>query len=259
MQHRTYRTLFKFLFLAPCFAFTLLLSGCATTTQQTAQDPADPWEAVNRKTFKFNDALDKTVITPASNVYQTIIPQPIRRSVGNFLLNIKDAYSMVNHVLQARPKEASEDLMRVTINSVFGIFGLIDFATPAGLTRHDADLGQTLGVWGIPSGPYVVLPLFGPSTVRDTSSLVGAIYSNPITYAHYTPWWPDITFYGLSTLDQHVRLTDASELVDQAALDRYTFIKSAYLQRRQAMVHPIDDNDSLPEYDTDDDKLSGNK
>ncbi|MCA3187978.1 MAG: VacJ family lipoprotein, partial [Cupriavidus sp.] len=154
----------------------LALAGCATGPNA---NPADPLEPFNRGVSTFNDNLDKYALKPVAEGYQDYIPSPVRTAVGNFFSNVSDVYSAANNLLQGKPSRAAEDTMRVAINSVLGLGGLIDIATPAGLPKYKEDFGQTMGVWGVPSGPYLVLPLFGPSSVRDGTGMVVDRFMDP--------------------------------------------------------------------------------
>ena len=154
-------------------ALTLLvagaLAGCATGPDRK---PGDPLEPMNRQIFKFNDALDRTIAQPVAKGYQKVTPQPIRQAISNFFSNLGDLGTAANNILQLKITDATEDVMRFVMNSTFGIGGLLDFATPAGLPKHHEDFGLTLGRWGVPAGPYLVLPLFGPSSVRDSTGYI---------------------------------------------------------------------------------------
>lgn len=209
-------------------AGALLLGGCAT-----AQRP-DPFEAVNRKVFSFNDAVDNAVMAPVARGYERVVPGPVRGGVRNFFANPRDIGAGVNLVLQGRPKEGLSDLARVAANTTIGVLGVFDVATPLGLPRHPADLGQTLGRWGVGSGAYLVLPLLGPSTVRDTANIPVDMGLTPQTFVSNGALGG-----GLSVLQFASRRADllpATRLLDDVALDRYLFIRDTYLQRRQSLV-----------------------
>ena len=151
---------------ALCLA--VLVTGCATAPQTSARDP---WEGFNRSVYQFNEKVDLVVVKPVAEVYQNITPQPVRTGVKNFFGNLSDVWSTVNSALQLKPAQTLDNLLRVLINSTLGLYGVLDIATEMQLERHTEDFGQTLGHWGVPSGPYLVLPLMGPSTLRDTASL----------------------------------------------------------------------------------------
>ena len=206
----------------------LALTGCATVTNPT---PGDPLESANRTVFKFNDALDRAVLKPAAQGYNWLLPQFARSVVTNFFGNFGDAYTMVNDYLQGKGTDGTEDLMRVAMNTVFGVGGLFDFASQAGLPKHYQDFGLTLGHYGVQQGPYLVIPLLGPSTVRDGTGLVVDYFADPIGYID--PTWVATTLYGVRLINTRASLIGASDLLSAAALDKYSFVRGAYLQRRQ--------------------------
>ena len=206
----------------------LALAGCATVTNPT---PGDPFESANRTVFKFNDALDRAVLKPAAQGYNWLLPQFARSVVTNFFGNFGDAYTMVNDYLQGKGTDGTEDLMRVAMNTVFGVGGLFDFASQAGLPKHYQDFGLTLGHYGVQQGPYLVIPLLGPSTVRDGTGLVVDYFADPIGYID--PTWVATTLYGVRLINTRASLIGASDLLSAAALDKYSFVRGAYLQRRQ--------------------------
>ena len=213
------------------FIAALLLSGCATT----GGDPRDPWEGLNRKTYAFNDALDRAVMKPVARGYQKVVPGFAREGVNNFFDNIEDVGTSLNNFLQGKPKEGISDAGRFVVNTVFGVFGLWDVATPLGLEKHNEDFGQTLGKWGVGSGPYFVIPILGPSSVRDAA----ARPADP-------SWWysdminPERLYWTIWTVDKirlRANLLQSESLVKDAALDEYTFIRDAWLQRRRSQVY----------------------
>jgi phospholipid-binding lipoprotein MlaA len=214
-----------------------ILSGCATTSTTStsgAQNPVDPFEKFNRTMFTFNDKVDQYALKPVATVYKRAVPSFVQTSVYNFFGNLGDVWTAVNNLLQGRVADGVSDAMRFTINSTFGLAGLIDISSDAGLPKHNQDFGATLGVWGMQSGPYVVLPLLGPSTVRDSAALPADFAGNPWTYVT-----PDATRYfgtALRIVDLRAGLLDASNLIEDAALDRYEFIRDAYLQRRAGKI-----------------------
>ncbi|MGZ5036093.1 MAG: MlaA family lipoprotein [Usitatibacter sp.] len=213
----------------------LTLSACATT----GGDPRDPWEGLNRKTLAFNDALDRAVMKPVAQGYQKVTPAFAQEGVNNFYMNLEDIGTGVNNLLQGKVKEGANDAARVLVNSVLGVFGLWDVATPMGLEKHDEDFGQTLGWWGVPSGPYFVIPFLGPSTARDAPA-------RAVDPSWYYPRWIDNdrvywAWWGFDKVRARANLLKAENILDQAALDRYTFLRDAYLQRRRNQVfdgHP---------------------
>lgn len=208
----------------------LLLAGCAAPLPPGHQPhPKDPWEAYNRQVFAFNDIADETVLKPAAMVYERVLPAPVRTAVGNFFGNLSDAWSSVNWVLQGEPRLAVEQGARFVFNSTLGLAGLIDLAGEVGIEKRSANFAQTLGAWGVGRGPYVVLPLLGPSTVRDTVAM-------PIDrMARSSVWFGDandrLVATSLEVVSLRASLLRAGELVEGIALDKYTFFRDAYLQR----------------------------
>ncbi|NML31407.1 MlaA family lipoprotein [Paraburkholderia antibiotica] len=231
-------------------AFTAagLISGCATGPDRK---PGDPFEPVNRVIFNFNDGVDRYVAVPVAKGYQKVTPQPLRTAVSNFFSNLGDLSNAANALLQLKITDATEDIMRFAMNSVFGIGGLLDFATPAGLPKHHQDFGLTLGHWGVPSGPYLVLPLFGPSTVRDSMGLVVDVKFNPLNYIEPATRNP---LYVLQFVSTRSDLLGATDLLQQAALDKYSFVRDAYTQQRLSRLRGSGNNPApLPNYDDHDD------
>jgi phospholipid-binding lipoprotein MlaA len=226
------------------FAATGLISGCATGPERK---PGDPFEPMNRAVFNFNDGLDRYVAVPVAKGYQKVTPQPLRTAVSNFFSNLGDLSNAANALLQLKITDATEDIIRFAFNSTFGLGGLLDWATPAGLPKHHQDFGLTLGHWGIPSGPYLVLPLFGPSTVRDSMGLVVDVKFNPLNYMEPAVRNP---LYVLQFVSVRSDLLGASDLLQQAALDKYSFVRDAYTQQRRARLRGTSDNAApLPNYD----------
>ena len=212
-------------------AAVLVLTGCATT----ASNPQDPLEGYNRAVFSFNDAVDRTVLKPTATAYKNVVPGFAQTGVNNFFGNLSDAWSMVNNLLQGKGEEGATDFGRVALNSTFGIFGVLDIASEAGMQKHNEDFGQTLGKWGVPSGPYLMLPLLGPSTVRDTAALPADIAGDAWKYKDPANWRN--IGAGIRIVDKRASLLDASSLIEEAALDRYEFLRDGYLQRRQSQVY----------------------
>jgi phospholipid-binding lipoprotein MlaA len=210
----------------------LLATGCATGPNA---NPADPLEPLNRKTAAFNDKVDDLVLRPVATVYHRVMPTPVRNGVTNFFGNLSDVWSFVNNVAQFKLHNGFDDFVRVNINTFWGIGGVFDIATQVGLPRHSEDFGQTLGRWGVPSGPYLVLPLLGPSTFRDAAALIVDVNGDPVNYITNIPLRNSL--YGLRLVDIRSNLLQVSALLDAAALDRYTFTRDAFLQRRLNDVH----------------------
>ena len=211
----------------------LMVTGCATQANR------DPLEGINRGVYKFNDVTDKVVFKPVATVYKAITPSPIRKGVNNFFNNIGSVISTVNNLLQFKFSDAFTEAGRFVINSTFGIAGLIDVAGMDKIPVHKEDFGQTLGKWGAGNGAYLVLPFLGPSSVRDTAGLVVDIYAfDPITYVHREG---EVAAHhvlrGVQFLDKRTELLDAKDIVDDASLDPYAFMRDAYLQRRNTQIN----------------------
>lgn len=211
-----------------------LLSGCASGTQRPG-DSRDPLEPYNRAVYRFNSDFDKAFLQPLARAYQAATPEMVDRGVTNVFANIADVTSAVNNVLQVKMSRAGSDVGRVVINSTVGVLGIFDVATNVGLPSYKEDFGQTLGYWGVEPGAYFILPLLGPSSIRDTIGLVGDSLVDPLHQVREDEiYWAAI---GLRTLDQRADVLDASDILDEASLDPYSFLRDAYLQRRQALVH----------------------
>jgi phospholipid-binding lipoprotein MlaA len=212
--------------------FALLLAGCATVPSGKT-DPRDPWEGFNRASYKFNDALDRAVAKPAAKGYKKVTPRVVRTGVSNFISNLGTITTVVNDVLQGKIKQAGHDSGRFLLNSTLGLGGLFDPATAAGLEHNDEDFGQTLGKWGVKSGPYLMLPILGPSTVRDTFGRIPDQFTNPLNYLE-----DDSTRYlirGVDFLDLRAGLLDLDDQIERS-YDKYAFIRNAWLQRREYQV-----------------------
>ena len=223
---------------AACLA---LLAGCATGPNA---NPKDPLEPMNRSISKFNEVLDDNVLRPAATGYRDFVPQPVQTGVHNVFNNLSDIWSTVNNGLQLKGRDTAESLLRTVVNSVFGIYGLFDVATEIGLERHPEDFGQTLGAWGVPNGPYVVLPLFGPSTLRDTASLPVDTSVDLVRNLDDIP--TRNSAMAVRIIDKRAGLLDAGNMLNQAAIDKYTFTRDAYLQYRRNQVYdgnPPDEDD----------------
>jgi phospholipid-binding lipoprotein MlaA len=208
-------------------------SGCATVSGPP--NPKDPWESYNRSMYSFNDKVDAAVLKPVSRTYQEVVPEFAQEGVSNFFENIRDVGTGLNNILQGKFAAGFSDLGRFAFNTVVGIGGLWDVATPAGLEKHTEDFGQTLGWWGVPSGPYFIIPLFGPSTLRDAP----ARYVDPTFYQgrwidNDTVNW---TLFGLDITRTRAGLLKAEKVLDEAALDKYSFTRDAWLQRRRNHVY----------------------
>jgi phospholipid-binding lipoprotein MlaA len=215
--------------LAVLLALQLLATGCATVS--VGANPRDPWEGYNRQVWRFNEAVDEAVLLPVARGYRAVVPEPVRTGVSNFFGNLSDVWSLVNNVLQFKPRESAETLARVGLNSTVGLFGLIDVASGVNLQRHREDFGQTLGYWGLPSGPYLVLPLLGPSTLRDTAALPVDWKGDLVGTVSDTPTRSVLT--GTRLVNLRASVLDAGRLLNDAALDKYSFVRDAHLQRRR--------------------------
>ena len=225
-----------------------LLTGCATTRERAtdlASDVAgnvrsqfgkyDPFEPVNRVVYQVNDKIDKAVIKPIAEGYKAVMPTQVRYCVSNIFGNIGDVPTSLNNFLQGKIKEGGSDLCRVGINSTIGIFGCFDVAAGWGFEKHNEDFGQTLGRWGVPTGPYIVLPLLGPSTLRDAAALFAVdARIDPTRYINDIPVRNEL--YGVRIVDKRVQLLDTTNLLEAAALDPYVFVRDAYLTRRRSLV-----------------------
>lgn len=217
-----------------------LLGGCASSGH-----PKDPVEGFNRAVFAFNEGLDSVIFKPVAQGYEAVMPDPVRTGVTNFFGNIADLFVGVNNLLQGKPGQAASDLGRVLVNSTIGILGIFDVATSAGLEKHEEDFGQTFGRWGVGDGAYVVLPFFGPRTVRDTAGLVLDSMADPVSDIDHVP--TRNTLLALRIIDTRADLLPADKVIEEAALDKYSYIRDGYLQRRRNLVHdgnpPREEND----------------
>ncbi|MHB1291286.1 MAG: MlaA family lipoprotein [Sulfuricella sp.] len=222
---------------------SLALLGCATNG-----DPRDPLEPLNRGIYKFNDAVDKAVLKPVATGYQEVMPDPVRTAVGNFFSNLDDVLVLLNDLLQFKLDQAASDFSRLVWNTSVGIAGLIDVATSMDLPKHNEDFGQTLGYWGVGNGPYLMLPFFGPSTLRETVGRVVDGHFDPLI--QHTPVPERNSAFALSTVDTRSRRLDAEKVLDEAAIDRYVFLRDAYLQRRRGLVY--DGNPPREKFEDDD-------
>ena len=208
-----------------------LLAGCAATPVRDD----DPFEPMNRASFKVHEVVDGHFVKPIAQAYVDYTPRIVQKAIRNFFGNIDDAISVINDFLQGKPDKGGNDLGRVMLNTGFGIGGLIDIASEAGIPKGNEDFGQTLGVWGFPQGPYLFIPVFGPTTVRDGTGWLIRYYIGPVGYI------PDVplrnTLYGLGGLDARAAALPADKMVEQAALDPYAFIRRAYLQHRLFLLY----------------------
>ncbi len=208
-----------------------LMVGCASQG-----DPRDPFEPMNRAVYSFNKTVDEAALKPVATAYRETIPTPVQSGVRNFFSNLNDVTVLVNDVLQFKLEAAVTDFLRISFNSVFGLFGLVDIASEMGLTKNNEDFGQTLGRWGVGSGPYVVLPFFGPSNVRDGAGLVvDAVHTDLLNEVESVP--ARNVSVVTRVVSRRADLLDAVEAVEAAALDEYEFTRDFYLDRRESLVY----------------------
>jgi len=212
-----------------------LLQACASTSPVAGGKPdaRDPWEDMNRKVFAFNEKLDQAVMRPVAQAYVDVVPSFMRAGVRNFLSNLGDVWTAVNATLQFKGQAAVETIMRLAVNSTFGFYGVLDIATQAGIPKHKEDLGQTLGHWSIQPGPYLVLPVLGPSTLRDTAGM--SVDVSPSQYFSDSKTRTGLTL--LSATESRARLLNVGETVRAASLDPYSFVREGWLQKRQSDVY----------------------
>jgi phospholipid-binding lipoprotein MlaA len=241
-----------------CLTALLLAGGlaaCATIPPGAGSNPADPWEVYNRHMFDINDRVDRAVLKPVAEVYEAVLPSVVRTCINNAFLNLLEPLNAVNNLLQAKPSDAMVDLSRFFWNSTVGLGGCIDVSAKAGAPRNNEDFGQTLGRWGVGPGPYFVLPFFGPSTVRDAFGRVMDLLNlDPIWYLDNIALRNSLI--GLRIVDTRASLLQAEKVLEAAAIDRYQFVRDAYLQLRRNLVYDgnpprlPDDDYYDPESDT---------
>jgi phospholipid-binding lipoprotein MlaA len=222
-----------------CWARNLLIAlllmgaaGCATTT---GSDPRDPLEPFNRAMYSFNDGFDQAIGKPIATAYHDVLPEPARMMVRNFFANVADLWIGANNLMQGKPLDALTDWTRFAMNSTFGLFGILDFASEVGIEKHDEDFGQTMGRWGMDEGAYIVWPFIGPSTVRDSVGLIPDLWIDPVWGIH-----PHSVRYAAAVVrafGKRADLLDASRILEEAALDKYVFQRDAHLQRRKSLIH----------------------
>jgi phospholipid-binding lipoprotein MlaA len=209
-----------------------VLGGCATA----AKNPADPLESLNRAMFSFNETVDDAVLKPVAKGYRAVVPQLVRRGVTNFFANLEDPWISANNLMQGKVELGLGDFIRFAVNSTLGLFGVLDVASEMGIEKHNEDFGQTLGRWGVGSGPYLVLPFLGPSTLRDGPAVIADYTASPLTF-----FVEDVaarnSLYALKFVDVRTNLFDATGILEEAALDKYTFVRDSWLQRRRSLVY----------------------
>jgi len=234
---------FTFRGLARPFLLALVLvasvSGCATSST-----PGDPLEHFNRAMFNFNDKIDQVALKPTASFYQRVTPTVIQTGISNFFGNLGDVWTAINNLLQGKGADGMSDVMRVALNSTFGLGGILDIASEAGLAKHNEDFGQTLGTWGVKGGPYVVLPGFGSYTLRDAIVLPLDWLADP--WGYKKPVYVRNTGIAVRLVDQRASVLEASRMIEEAALDKYEFIRDAYLQRRESKINDGRDNRDNP-------------
>ena len=208
----------------------LALAGCASGPP----NPRDPFEPFNRKALQFNEGVDAMALKPLATVYRQQVPPLVRTGVSNFFNNMSDAWSFVNSLLQLKFANAAENAMRVNVNTFFGLGGILDIASDLNIERHREDFGQTLGRWGVPAGPFIMLPILGPSTLRDSLALTIDRKGDPVS--HVTPWNDRYELYTLRAVDRRSNLLRVGTVLEEAALDKYTFIRDSHMQKRRAEV-----------------------
>ncbi len=218
--------------LGVCFVAVSLLAGAGVSA---GENPRDPYEGFNRTMFSVNEKLDKYAAKPLAKTYDTAFPLPVKASVGNFFGTVGDAWTGVNNALQGKFSDAGVDAGRLAINLTVGIFGLFDVASELGLEKHDEDFGQTLAVWGVGDGAYLFLPIIGPRHVRDAAGWAADIYVDPV--GRVRPVAVRNSLAGLRSVDVRASLLPADKVVEEAALDKYAYIRDAYMQRRRNQIY----------------------
>jgi len=234
-----------------------LISGCATTGEVT--NPRDPLESYNRAAYEFNDGVDRYLLKPVSKGYNGITPVPVRIGVKNFFSNLDDVVVIFNDLLQLKPGQFVSDSGRFLLNSTLGLAGFVDWASDLNMPKHKEDFGQTLGYWGVPSGPYFIIPFWGPSSIRDgTGLLVDSAYFDPVWQEIENGFPPQHRKRGLSwglsvakAIDIRASVLKIEKIVDEAALDRYAFIRDLYLQHRIYLVYDGNPPEEPPEFSDD--------
>lgn len=220
-----------------------LAAGCATTAPTPAApgakpvvaSKADPWEGLNRKIFAFNETVDEAVLIPVARAYRAVVPEPVRQGVDNVIGNAGDGWAAVNHLLQGKPKAALDTGMRVGVNTVFGFLGVLDVASEMGFERQNEDFGQTLGRWGVGPGPYLVVPFLGPRSLRDA---VAYPIDRVTSFASLAGEGANVyTMTALELIHTRAGLLATGQLLNQIALDRYTFVRDSYLAKRRNDVY----------------------
>lgn len=213
-----------------------LMAGCASGPNANPQDPLEPF---NRDVSAFNESVDSMVLKPVATVYRDVTPDLVRTGVSNFFSNLGDVWSFINASLQLRPREASENFLRFGVNTAFGLGGVLDIASEMGIERTRLDFGQTLGRWGVPSGPYLVLPIFGPSSFRDAAGFSVEARGDLIQGVDSVSTRNALTV--LRAVETRANLLRATSMLEGAALDKYSFTRDVYLRRRQSQIEDLID------------------
>jgi len=230
------------------------LTGCATVPPNAGQDPRDPLESFNRQVFEFNEGLDKVVLKPLAQVYDKVVPVPVQECLSNGFSNLREPSNALNNLLQGKGSTAVSDVCRFAVNTTVGLLGCFDVATRMGLEKSREDFGQTLAVWGVGNGPFLVLPLFGPSTIRDTAG-IGVESVLDVNF-----WIENVsvrnTIFAVRTISFRHELLKTDDLISGAALDKYTFIRDGYLQRRRNLVYDGNPPREKDPYDEEDEPKS---
>ena len=214
-----------------------LLTGCAGTQTVDGEVNPDPYEDTNRSFYAFNDALDRNIMIPVAENYVKVTPEPVRDGITNFFDNLEYLNVILHSFLQGKLGQGFSDLTRFVVNSTIGLAGFFDVATDMGLEEHDEDLGQTLAVWGVDPGAYLYIPFLGPYTARNSPDLASSYFTNPFSYISTLFLLP---VSALNLINDRANLLDASEFVDEASIDPYSFIREAYLQQRKYLIHDGD-------------------
>ena len=241
------RQYLHFLKVMLCFFMLSLLPGCATTG---GSDPRDPFEGFNRAAFSFNQSMDKHLFHPIAEAYDAILPEFIDQGISNFFSNLNEISVIVNDILQLKIGQAVSDFARLVFNSTIGLLGFFDVSSGMGLEKHREDFGQTLAKWGFKSGPYFVIPLFGPTTLRAATGLgVDGVLLSPTTYVDSTAYRSGLM--SLNYIDFKADLLSTGELLGVAAVDEYTFVKSVYLEHRERLIKDIDsEEEEIPDFES---------
>lgn len=250
-------SLFRASLRALALAAVVALVGCASVPPGAGKDPRDPYESFNRQVFAFNEGVDRAVLKPVARAYRNVVPVPVQDCLANGFSNLREPSNALNNLLQGKPAEAVSDVCRFAVNTTVGLLGCFDVASRMGLERHREDFGQTLGVWGAGPGPYLVLPLFGPSSIRDAAG-VGVETVLDVNF-----WVENVrvrnALFGTRLVSERAGLLEAERLISGAALDKYSFIRDGYLQRRRNLVYDGDPPRERDDDDEDEDEYDDGK